>query len=365
MNKTECFKDFSHSNTFNRESLLHFKSLCEQLQLWATNIALSGTESHEELSDNILRTVDQLRLQTNRLLDTVDQNSQALEKQKERWDVIISQSDMWQETRRPILENIEHLQHNQNSQEQLAKQSQDIINNLNALIEEFQKSYHSLTHEEQGMYNLMNTTYQDALTLDRKRSLFQDGITSHRSSIADYSSRFQSIENFSQPESSAFVISNDDIAKEIKSLNNQNDQFLHKIEGHLTQISNELHEIDTMTGLVNQSSNSLHLNNPKNGGVLNIFMNLKGDKSLNPYNLSVATTADVVFLIYSGLIKKNSIGSIDPEIAAHWSIADDGTTYTFTLKHNIQFHDGTNVTAKDVISSFHYMLKPSTQCIDV
>jgi ABC-type oligopeptide transport system substrate-binding subunit len=40
-----------------------------------------------------------------------------------------------------------------------------------------------------------------------------------------------------------------------------------------------------------------------------------------------------------------------PELAKSWTLSDDKTTYTFHLQDNVKFHDGTAMTADDVIFS--------------
>jgi peptide/nickel transport system substrate-binding protein len=47
-------------------------------------------------------------------------------------------------------------------------------------------------------------------------------------------------------------------------------------------------------------------------------------------------------------------GSIKPWAASGWTVANSGKTYTFTLKPNLKFPDGTPVTAQDVEYSINY-----------
>ncbi|MDX6502046.1 MAG: peptide/nickel transport system substrate-binding protein, partial [Blastocatellia bacterium] len=43
---------------------------------------------------------------------------------------------------------------------------------------------------------------------------------------------------------------------------------------------------------------------------------------------------------------------VTPELAERWDISPDGKVYTFYLRKNASFHDGTPVNAKDVKWSF-------------
>lgn len=58
---------------------------------------------------------------------------------------------------------------------------------------------------------------------------------------------------------------------------------------------------------------------------------------------------DLTTLVYSGLTRSLADGSVVPDLAEKFDISIDGMTYTFTLRKNAVFHDGTRVTASDVL----------------
>ncbi|TSC91811.1 MAG: Uncharacterized protein CEN90_275 [Parcubacteria group bacterium Licking1014_17] len=58
---------------------------------------------------------------------------------------------------------------------------------------------------------------------------------------------------------------------------------------------------------------------------------------------------DIANLIYAGLMKYGENGTLAYDMAKSHVISGDGLTYTFTLKDNLVWHDGTPVTADDVI----------------
>lgn len=61
---------------------------------------------------------------------------------------------------------------------------------------------------------------------------------------------------------------------------------------------------------------------------------------------------DIDALIYSGLIRFDARGNPLPDLAESWAISADASLYTITLREDATWHDGTPVTADDVIYTF-------------
>ena len=60
----------------------------------------------------------------------------------------------------------------------------------------------------------------------------------------------------------------------------------------------------------------------------------------------------VLYAVHDALVKPMPAGMTTPSLAESWSEAKDHLSYTFTLRKNIKFHDGSPVTAEDVKFSF-------------
>ena len=58
---------------------------------------------------------------------------------------------------------------------------------------------------------------------------------------------------------------------------------------------------------------------------------------------------DLVALTYSGLMGIGMDGTLTPVLAERYEIAEDGKTYTFVLRENLTFSDGTPLSAEDVV----------------
>ncbi len=75
---------------------------------------------------------------------------------------------------------------------------------------------------------------------------------------------------------------------------------------------------------------------------------------LDPTAGAAGAIDNVVYInIYEGLTEFASDGSIIPALAKSWEISDDGLTYTFTLQSGVKFHDGSDMTASDVVWSLN------------
>ena len=72
------------------------------------------------------------------------------------------------------------------------------------------------------------------------------------------------------------------------------------------------------------------------------------EDSLDPHKAVAAGTEEVLFNLYEGLVKPDSSGELQPAVASDYRISEDATTYTFTLRDGVKFHDGSPVTAEDV-----------------
>lgn len=57
---------------------------------------------------------------------------------------------------------------------------------------------------------------------------------------------------------------------------------------------------------------------------------------------------DLCALIFSGLTHASASGDILPDLAQAWEVSEDALTYTFYLRKDIRWHDGTPFTARDV-----------------
>ncbi|ONI39620.1 peptide ABC transporter [Candidatus Epulonipiscium fishelsonii] len=68
----------------------------------------------------------------------------------------------------------------------------------------------------------------------------------------------------------------------------------------------------------------------------------------------------VLFNAFEGLVTYDQNGSLVPGLANDWSISEDGRTYTFNLRPDLKWSDGTPLTASDFVYSILRVATPET-----
>ncbi len=78
---------------------------------------------------------------------------------------------------------------------------------------------------------------------------------------------------------------------------------------------------------------------------------------IDSFNVQDSEGFEVARLLYDGLTDLNSDLEAVPAVAESWE-TDDNTVWTFTLRDDVKFHDGTAVTAQSFITAFNYVANP-------
>ncbi len=80
-------------------------------------------------------------------------------------------------------------------------------------------------------------------------------------------------------------------------------------------------------------------------------------KSLDPHAVTAVNDFRILMNIYDGLVRyKDGTLEVEPALAESWTISEDGLTYTFDLREDVSFHDGTAFDAEAVKFNFDRML---------
>lgn len=100
---------------------------------------------------------------------------------------------------------------------------------------------------------------------------------------------------------------------------------------------------------------------PKHGG--NMIVTYKDDvATLDPAIGYDWQNWSMIKSVFDGLMDYNpGTTELRPGLAEKYEVSDDGKTYTFTLRKNVKFHNGRDLTANDVVYSLNRVVNPATQ----
>ncbi len=78
-----------------------------------------------------------------------------------------------------------------------------------------------------------------------------------------------------------------------------------------------------------------------------------------------ANDPEVMFnrLQYDYLVEILPDGTLEPSLATGWQISDDGLQYTFTLRENVTFEDGSSFGADDVVFTFERLVSEGSSIV--
>ena len=84
-------------------------------------------------------------------------------------------------------------------------------------------------------------------------------------------------------------------------------------------------------------------------------------KYLNPITAESDADHAVSKLLFSSLVSVSGQDKISPDLAESWETSTDGMTYTFHLKKNLKFSDGSDLTASDVAFTVNSIKDPANK----
>ncbi|MDO8533168.1 MAG: ABC transporter substrate-binding protein [Xanthobacteraceae bacterium] len=105
---------------------------------------------------------------------------------------------------------------------------------------------------------------------------------------------------------------------------------------------------------------------PKRGGILKFAVSAEPPN----YDCHAATSFAFIHPVrphYNTLLKfdEPNYPKVKGDLAQSWTMSPDGLTYTFKLKPNIKFHDGTPMTSADVKASYERIVNPTGGAVSI
>ena len=102
----------------------------------------------------------------------------------------------------------------------------------------------------------------------------------------------------------------------------------------------------------------------KKGGHLK-YAHLQKAKSLDANVWTATNAAHIMRQIYDPLVWQPKAGKFEPGLATKWEINKNGTEFTFWLRNDVNFHDGTKFNAKAVKAMFDRIADPVTRSLQL
>ncbi|MDR0863232.1 MAG: ABC transporter substrate-binding protein [Oscillospiraceae bacterium] len=82
---------------------------------------------------------------------------------------------------------------------------------------------------------------------------------------------------------------------------------------------------------------------------------------LDPHRAGLAVSTRVTNALFDSLVALDENGGFVPYLAKSWEVSDDYSVYTFKLRDDVKFHDGTPFNAEAVVFNFERLYNPETQ----
>ena len=83
--------------------------------------------------------------------------------------------------------------------------------------------------------------------------------------------------------------------------------------------------------------------------------------TLDPALAHDVASINAIQLYATGLVQLDDKLQVQPQLAASWDQGSDGVTWTFHLRSNLKFSDGSPLTSADIVYSIDRALQPATQ----
>ena len=107
-----------------------------------------------------------------------------------------------------------------------------------------------------------------------------------------------------------------------------------------------------------QVNNAFLVEVPTKGGTLTEGV-VGNPRFINPVLAISEADKNLVALLYSGLVRITPDGNIENDLVENLTISDNRLTYTARIAEGARFHDGTPVTADDIIFTINKIIDPN------
>ena len=85
--------------------------------------------------------------------------------------------------------------------------------------------------------------------------------------------------------------------------------------------------------------------------------------TFDPAQVQDSDSINSIQMVFTGLVSQDNNLVVTPQMASSYTLGADKTTWTFKLKPNLKFSDGTPLTSQDVVYSINRVVDPATNSV--
>lgn len=104
------------------------------------------------------------------------------------------------------------------------------------------------------------------------------------------------------------------------------------------------------SGCVEEKVDNISKNKPYIAYNINSF-----PQNFLQFNNKESVGKDLIYALFDGLVTMDKSGEIVPSLAKNWEVSEDGITYTFHIKEEALWSDGSAISAEDFVKFFSEM----------
>ena len=122
--------------------------------------------------------------------------------------------------------------------------------------------------------------------------------------------------------------------------------------------------VGALGGIYGVAPRSVAAATPKRGGHLRVGVEGgSANLTLDPAIIATQYTQTVGYLWGNSLVEVDENARLTSELAESWDSNNDATQWTFRLRKGVQFHNGKEMTAADVVYSLNYHRDPTSKSL--
>lgn len=113
----------------------------------------------------------------------------------------------------------------------------------------------------------------------------------------------------------------------------------------------------SLIGIILMAESKISVEQPAFKGVLKEGV-IGVPRFINPLLAVSQADRDLSSLIFSGLLRPDGKGGLEPDLAEKYEISPDGLNYTFLLRNGLKWHDKKSLTSDDILYTFQMAKHP-------